>query len=106
MFTEEYCCIIMEGTTQSEYAGYFTVTFYVIVEKDGGNVLLPKNIVKPFWSWNDSLEKEELCRQIDLMKQNGIDGFFMHAMDRRPFSHSCPGLTRKYSLYKAFYAER
>ena len=79
MFTEEYCCIIMEGTTQSEYAGYFTVTFYVIVKKDGGNVLLPKNIVKPFWSWNDSLEKEELCRQIDLMKQNGIDGFFMHA---------------------------
>ena len=41
--------------------------------------MLPKNIVKPFWSWNDSLEKEELCRQIDLMKQNGIDGFFMHA---------------------------
>lgn len=33
----------------------------------------------PFWSWNDRLEKEELIRQIDWMKQNGIGGFFMHA---------------------------
>lgn len=33
----------------------------------------------PFWSWNDKLEKEELIRQIDWMKQNGIGGFFMHA---------------------------
>lgn len=37
------------------------------------------NIIKPFWSWNDKLEKEELLRQIDVMKENGIDGFFMHA---------------------------
>lgn len=33
----------------------------------------------PFWSWNDKLEPEELCRQIDWMKRNEIGGFFMHA---------------------------
>ncbi len=33
----------------------------------------------PFWSWNDRLEPEELCRQIDWMNENGIGGFFMHA---------------------------
>ena len=33
----------------------------------------------PFWSWNDELEPEELCRQIDWMQENGIGGFFMHA---------------------------
>jgi len=33
----------------------------------------------PFWSWNDRLEPEELRRQIRLMKQQGIGGFFMHA---------------------------
>ena len=38
-----------------------------------------KNSIKPFWSWNDKLEKEELQRQIQLMKDNGIEGFFMHA---------------------------
>lgn len=38
-----------------------------------------KNSIKPFWSWNDKLEKKELKRQIELMKQNGIEGFFMHA---------------------------
>lgn len=38
-----------------------------------------KNIIKPFWSWNDKLEKKELEKQILKMKENGIDGFFMHA---------------------------
>lgn len=33
----------------------------------------------PFWSWNDKLEPDELCRQIDWMKENEIGGFFMHA---------------------------
>lgn len=37
------------------------------------------NAVKPFWSWNDKLDPDKLCRQIDAMKQNGIEGFFMHA---------------------------
>lgn len=33
----------------------------------------------PFWSWNDVLEDEELCRQIGLMDEAGWGGFFMHA---------------------------
>lgn len=37
------------------------------------------NKIKPFWSWNDRLEKKELVRQIELMKESGIEGFFMHA---------------------------
>lgn len=38
-----------------------------------------KNSIKPFWSWNDKLEKTELEKQIVQMKNNGIEGFFMHA---------------------------
>ena len=33
----------------------------------------------PFWSWNDKLEAEELSRQIRLMHEAGLGGFFMHA---------------------------
>ncbi len=33
----------------------------------------------PFWSWNDKLENEELIRQIQNMKDIGLNGFFMHA---------------------------
>lgn len=33
----------------------------------------------PFWSWNDKLDTEELCRQIDHMKSLGMTGFFIHA---------------------------
>ena len=40
---------------------------------------ISKNAVKPFWSWNDKLNIEELCKQMDQMKAHGIDGFFMHA---------------------------
>lgn len=40
---------------------------------------MSKNTIKPFWSWNDKLEKEELVKQIELMKESGIEGFFMHA---------------------------
>lgn len=35
----------------------------------------------PFWSWNDKLDAAELCRQIDLMKQAGLGGFFMHSRE-------------------------
>lgn len=34
---------------------------------------------KPFWSWNGSLDKEELLRQIHVMKEMGFGGFFMHS---------------------------
>ena len=37
------------------------------------------NNIKPFWSWNDKLRKEELVRQIEFMKESGVEGFFMHA---------------------------
>ena len=37
------------------------------------------NSIKPFWSWNDRLDKEELEKQIAQMKENGIEGFFIHA---------------------------
>ena len=33
----------------------------------------------PFWSWNDRLEPEELRRQIRVMKELGMKGYFMHA---------------------------
>ncbi|MCL5271550.1 MAG: hypothetical protein M1457_13585, partial [bacterium] len=34
---------------------------------------------KPFWSWNGKLEKDELIRQIHVMKQMGLGGYFMHS---------------------------
>jgi len=34
---------------------------------------------KPFWSWNGELEKEELIRQIHVMQEMGMGGFFMHS---------------------------
>ena len=32
----------------------------------------------PFWSWNGKLHKEELLRQIDVFKEMGFGGFYMH----------------------------
>ncbi len=34
---------------------------------------------KPFWSWNGKLDKDELLYQIDVMKEMGMGGFFMHS---------------------------
>ncbi len=34
---------------------------------------------KPFWSWNGKLEKEELMRQIQVVKDMGMGGFFCHS---------------------------
>lgn len=33
----------------------------------------------PFWSWNDELSIERLCRQIDEMREVGLGGYIMHA---------------------------
>ena len=33
----------------------------------------------PFWSWNEKLDTEETRRQVRLMKEAGIGGYFMHA---------------------------
>lgn len=38
-----------------------------------------KYLGKPFWSWNGDLQKEELFRQIEAMKEMGFGGFFMHS---------------------------
>ena len=32
----------------------------------------------PFWSWNSLLTADELCRQIDVMREMGLGGFHMH----------------------------
>jgi hypothetical protein len=34
---------------------------------------------KPFWSWNGELEAKELLRQIHVMKEMGMGGYFMHS---------------------------
>lgn len=34
---------------------------------------------KPFWSWNGDLEEDELLRQIGVMQEMGMGGFFMHS---------------------------
>lgn len=33
----------------------------------------------PFWSWNNKLDPDQLCRQIDIFKKMGIGGFHMHS---------------------------
>ncbi|MFD0676289.1 MULTISPECIES: glycosyl hydrolase [unclassified Paenibacillus] len=35
----------------------------------------------PFWAWNDDLQEEELVRQIEQMKEQGMGGFFIHSRD-------------------------
>ena len=32
----------------------------------------------PFWAWNCQLEKEELLRQLEVLKQMGMGGAHMH----------------------------
>ncbi len=34
---------------------------------------------KPFWSWNGELEEKELCRQVEILKEMGFGGHFMHS---------------------------
>jgi hypothetical protein len=34
---------------------------------------------KPFWSWNGELKQEELFRQIGVLKDMGMGGYFMHS---------------------------
>ncbi|TBL80114.1 glycosyl hydrolase [Paenibacillus thalictri] len=35
----------------------------------------------PFWSWNDKLDLQELARQVEDMKEQGMGGFFMHSRE-------------------------
>ncbi len=34
---------------------------------------------KPFWSWNGKLSKEEIIRQVDILREMGFGGYFMHS---------------------------
>ena len=34
---------------------------------------------QPFWSWNGELDKDELLRQVNIMKEMGLGGYFMHS---------------------------
>ena len=34
---------------------------------------------KPFWSWNGELREDEVRRQIGVMKDMGLGGYFMHS---------------------------
>ncbi|HCE43361.1 MAG TPA: hypothetical protein DET40_07420 [Lentisphaeria bacterium] len=34
---------------------------------------------KPFWAWNGKLQEHELRRQLDVMKEMGLGGAFMHS---------------------------
>lgn len=34
---------------------------------------------KPFWAWNGKLEEHELVRQLDVMREMGFGGAFMHS---------------------------
>ncbi len=34
---------------------------------------------KPFWSWNGELEKDEILRQVHVIKQMGFGGHYMHS---------------------------
>ncbi|HAN44128.1 MAG TPA: hypothetical protein DCP97_01920 [Ruminococcaceae bacterium] len=35
----------------------------------------------PFWAWNSRLDEDEIRRQINIMHEQGIGGFFMHSRD-------------------------
>ena len=41
----------------------------------------PETRSAPFWAWNDRLQPQELCRQIDGMQRAGIGGFFIHSRE-------------------------
>lgn len=34
---------------------------------------------KPFWAWNGKLNRDELLRQVDVIREMGFGGFFMHS---------------------------
>ena len=33
----------------------------------------------PFWCWNGKLDKDEVIRQVHILKEMGFGGFFMHS---------------------------
>jgi len=53
------------------------------IDKDNINSIFKEVPVEyrpiPFWSWNEKLNTDETKRQVDMMHDAGIGGFFMHA---------------------------
>ena len=35
----------------------------------------------PFWAWNDNLDSKRLVEQIELMRREGVGGFFIHSRE-------------------------
>ena len=35
----------------------------------------------PFWFFNDNFDKQEIDLQLDIMKNNGVDSFYLHVRD-------------------------
>ncbi|HML74078.1 MAG TPA: glycosyl hydrolase [Anaerohalosphaeraceae bacterium] len=67
--------ILLAATAVSQAASTATSdSAYEQFQKPG-----PQWLGKPFWSWNGKLEKEELFRQIHVLKEMGFGGFFMHS---------------------------
>ena len=61
--------------------------FIMLYEKNKKDKALDKDLFKsptsdyratPFWAWNCDLDREELCRQIDIFKEMGYGGYHMH----------------------------
>ncbi len=69
----------------------------------------------PFWAWNAKLDKKELVRQIRIMKDMGMGGFFIHSrvgLDTEYLSsewfsciRSCIGEAKKCSMEAWLYDE-
>ncbi len=69
----------------------------------------------PFWSWNEKLDVETTKRQVEIMNDAGIGGFFMHArgglateyMGKEWFDnvHAASELGRKLDMYPWAYDE-
>jgi hypothetical protein len=53
----------------------------MISEKYFEEFASPQSIYRgiPFWAWNGELDRDELRRQIRIMKKMGLGGFFMHS---------------------------
>ncbi|HBC89427.1 MAG TPA: hypothetical protein DCZ94_21020 [Lentisphaeria bacterium] len=51
------------------------------MKDDNGKFMNPDSQYrgKPFWAWNGKLKEHELRRQLDIMKEMGLGGAFMHS---------------------------
>ncbi len=51
------------------------------MKEDNGKFMNPDSQYrgKPFWAWNGKLQERELRRQLDVMKEMGLGGAFMHS---------------------------